>query len=289
MKTNLVTLEENALITEAIDKMEQYGIRRIPVVRTRESAVEATGSSSQRVVGVLSLDDLTAAGAIEPVRLARIIQRQLHVTPLDQAGRTVRYIHTRDGKYHAITSRNTLDGPRTRAHTEQTLVRFYKEISRDSGIPQNKVHEATEAVLGALLRRIPWGAASHLIAQLPRTLQEEMYRMPAGPDRAVTVETLLSTFSRMLNITDAESDRLVRKYIHALSDYLSRDSILHLARQLPFEFRHYFPVELQRESGESEFVLLPPQTESMEIEGLNEPVRAGHPEEGERKSPVKTA
>jgi uncharacterized protein (DUF2267 family) len=208
---------------------------------------------------------------------------------LEQAGRTVRYIHTRDGRYHAITSRNTTDGPRTKAHAEQTLTRFFKEIARDSGIPVNKIHDATEAVLGAFLRRIPWGAASHLIAQLPRTLQEEMYQLPAGPDRSITVETLVSNFSRMLSVTDAESDRLVRKYIHALADYVSEDLILQLARQLPLEFRHYFPTELQRASGESEFVLLPPQTESMETESQNEPVRAGHPEDGERNPPLKTA
>ena len=287
MKTRMVTLEENALLSDALDRMEQFGIRRIPIVRTRESGVEETGSSKQRVVGVLALDDLIAASAVEAGRLARIIQRQLHLTPFEQAGRTVRYVHSRDGKYHPITTRNTLDGPRTQAHSEQTLARFYRDLSKDSGIPAAKVHEVTEHVLGSLLRRIPWSAASHFIAQLPKIIQQEFHHLPAGPDRSITVESLLPKISRSLAVTDAESDRILHKYIQAIADYVNRDLVLQLASQLPLEFRRYFPAEVETWQQATETVLLPPQTEAMvETEPQPEPVRAGHPESGTRTKPA---
>jgi CBS domain-containing protein/uncharacterized protein (DUF2267 family) len=288
MKTRIVTLDEKATVSEAIDKMEQYGIRRIPIVRRRESQFEATGSPSQRVVGIISLDDLIAANAVDSTRLARVIQRQLHITPFEQQGRTIRYVKSSDGSYHAITTQNTLEGPRTKAHVEQTWVRFQKQIGQESGIPQEKVADISNIILTAILRRVPWSVATHFMSQLPQTLQKMLHEIPAGPDRTITIESTLPKLSRLLQLTDSESDRVFHRYIHALSHYVAPDSLAQLGSQLPFEFRNYFP-PLAVRSLESETVLLPPQTEAMEEMPEREPMRAGHPEEGERTPPARTA
>ena len=289
MKTRLITLEEHSLVSDAIEKMEQYGVRRIPVIRSREGKTEETGAPSRRVVGVLSLDDLLAAGAIEPRPLAKIIQRQLHISPFEQGGRTVRYVQSRDGAFHPISTRNTIEGPKTQAHVDQTFARFLKVISKDSGIPLEGTADFSTQVLTSLLRRIPWSAATHFMAQLPRKLQMELYKIPAGPDRNMTPEVLISKISRLLNCTDAESDRILYRYLKALGNFVSIDALYQLKSQLPSEFREYFPVEKEEFEKEPEGILLPPQSESMEPASEGEPVRAGHPDEGERSPSIRTA
>jgi CBS domain-containing protein/uncharacterized protein (DUF2267 family) len=289
MKTRLVTLDEHALVSDAVDKMEQYGIRRIPVVRRREGHIEATGAPTQKVVGILSLDDLIAANAIESTRLARIIQRQLHHSFSSREGRTVRYIRARDGSYHALTTQNTLDGPKTKAHVEQTWVRFQKHISKQTGIAPDKVAESSRIILQALMRRVPWSVASHFISQLPRTLQKLLEDIPAGPDRNITIESTIPKLSRLLQLTDAETDRVFHRYVYALGDFVAIEAIHQLGNQLPIEFKKYFPPEREPYQAEAESVLLPPQTEEMEPTSELEPVRSGHPSEGERVPPARSA
>jgi CBS domain-containing protein len=65
-----ITVTEAASLGDAIALMEKHGLRRIPVL-------SAGQSGHRKCVGIVTLDDLLAAGAITPEHASRIVRSQI--------------------------------------------------------------------------------------------------------------------------------------------------------------------------------------------------------------------
>lgn len=85
MSTPLVTVNENSQLSQVIDHMVTLGIRRIPVMSTGRH------DKKEKCVGLIALDDLIAAKAIDVEKLSQIVKNQIK-------RRSLRYLKYRDRK-----------------------------------------------------------------------------------------------------------------------------------------------------------------------------------------------
>jgi CBS domain-containing protein/uncharacterized protein (DUF2267 family) len=219
MTAQPVTIEVGAPLEQAIRLMEGHGIRRVPVVR--RSADRDRAQDRERCVGLLSVDDLIAARAIEPDRLAGIVQSQVF----------------RPGNLLSREARKLRSTSRSEAHHEQTLGRFVNRIAAQSGISPLLADRLGREVLAAVVRRVHYRTAMHFISQLPHRLQQELLDLPAGPDRGVGVESLVRGVGSALGVDRAGAAAIVAAIWSAIVSVLGHGVAEHVFSQLPEDFR----------------------------------------------------
>src|SRR6185312_15081471 len=135
MTRAVVTIDERDSLNSAIELMERFGFRRVPVLN-------ADRSGNPKCVGLITLDDLIAANVIDPRRASRIVQSQ---------------IRTR----HAPYLRMHVD---TVANNEEFLDTFAKEC----GLGQEPARSVALFVMSAITRRLNYFSAVQFIIQAPK-------------------------------------------------------------------------------------------------------------------------
>lgn len=205
MTKDLVYVREGAHIDEVIELMLQFGIRRIPVLGHLEDGRE-------RCIGLVTLDDLIASREIDPDRLSRIVQSQIRTyhRPLDS--------HDQGGTFRL----------------------FIERLADKIGAGAEETVEFAKYTFGTIVRRLHYTAAVQFILQAPRELQDELFRMHAGPDRSIDAEHMITGANAHLHASDREAELALREFWSVLEDFGNRFALEHTLAQLPPDLRTIF-------------------------------------------------
>ncbi|MCC7441556.1 MAG: CBS domain-containing protein [Bdellovibrionales bacterium] len=185
-----ITITETDTVDTAVRLMEENGIRRVPVVRRLESGKE-------RCIGMVTLDDLLAEGALTTERIAGIVSHQVL----------------------KVSRRHLRRDARREARRENTLHRFYKTMISHMRIPAEGSEAAVLFLLTALVQRLPPTGAAHLISQLPGNLQEDLLNLRAGPDRAITTQSLLAELTVRYGLTQKQANQALDGFWDGLEEF----------------------------------------------------------------------
>lgn len=209
MTASPATVSEHGTVDDVVDLMKRFHVRRIPVVHTMQGGQE-------RCVGLISLDDLIVAGAIELDTLAEIVKGQ-------------------------ILARKTM--PRWRRSdvaADEKASAFVRELARIARIDEARALSLTELVSGLVVRRIHFANAAALIDRLPARLQSELMDLPAGPDSSLTGPSFLKEIVRSFDVDANGAQRLLHAFWRTVESALPDLDCADILDDLPDDLRHLF-------------------------------------------------
>lgn len=240
MSRHLITASENDGLNDIVQLMENYGVRRIPIVHTDPHAPpnlqQQELQKHQRFVGIVTLDDLLAAELVTLHHVARIVRRQFR-RKLEDLG------HAYPVSPTDVASTRTLEGKalnRSAAHQAQTLQRFYSYMSEATGLSLDLLPQVTYFIVGALITRVTLSTAMHFLVQLPELLRDPLLVLPLGPDRAVSARKLTEEMVENFQFTETYARNLLHTFIAAVGAWVSPGTLDHLRSQLPGDFHVFF-------------------------------------------------
>lgn len=209
MTESPITLSLADSVADAIEVMQQRNIRRVPLVE------------DERVVGMVTLDDLLLDEAAPLRDLAAIVQAQIaEPAPAVRGARTWQ---------------------RSAARAGATLARFLDAVQGEAGLAdREQARRGLAIVLGALVRRLTANEAKDLIAQLPSLLQPDLQALPAGPDKTITASTIEDELARELHLDPAEAVRVHAVVAGVIAGSISEGEAEDIRSQLPAELRSLF-------------------------------------------------
>ncbi len=207
MTPSPVTLDPRASHADAIRLMQDRNVRRIPLV------------DGDRIVGVVTLDDLLLDEAAPLEELAAVVESQI-----GEGGPTIS--DRLPGRRRSI------------ARAEATLAHFIAQIRHDAGLDTaEQARTALDIVLAGLVRRLTPDEASDFISQLPSLLQPQLRALPPGPDRGITRDTIEAELSAGLEVEAKRAGQLLVAIVRAVARTVSPGEMEHVRKQLPKEFQ----------------------------------------------------
>jgi uncharacterized protein (DUF2267 family) len=237
-KAHLGEIMTEAPVTVSVDDVEDRAINLMRARHVRRVPILDDG----RLTGMLTLDDLLMAGAIDLESAGQIVEVQLN-EPAPAKPPGVPY-PTRASKVRS-GERPEASG-RKQAVAKQTLALFTARLQEDLGLGDpERALLAFEVVASLLVRRVTPGEAKDFAAQLPSVLREKLLDLPAGPDVHITLESIETEMAKRLDLDRASAAALVRQVADCLSDVVDIHEVRHLVQQLPREMKRLFPLQLR--------------------------------------------
>lgn len=221
MSRQLITVRLGASVSEVVELMLQYGIRRVPVVDERRKHL-------LKFIGMVSLDDLILHELITLREASKVIGRQIG-----------------DRRLRQFTSSRA--AMRSEAHARQSSEKFYRDFSRELRLSLNISTAVFDIIMGALLRRLNYGGARHLIAQLPRNIQERLKALPVGPDRSISSIWIQDELMARFGFSEDQAFILIGTALQAIAKLTSPGLMARVFTQLPEEFKEYMRLDEQQE------------------------------------------
>jgi uncharacterized protein (DUF2267 family) len=210
MTTPVVTLAPASSQGDALRLMEQRNIRRIPLVE------------GERLVGIVTLDDLLLDEAAPLDRVAAVIQAQI-------------------GEGGVAASLRSPAARRRAARAQATYGRLLNRLRAEADLETSEEAEtALETVLGSLVRRLMPDEAKDLIAQLPSLLQPVLRAQPPGPDKGITRQTIEAELGELLDVEPPRAAHLLDVVVGAVAQFVSPGQMRDVRDQLPEELRTAF-------------------------------------------------
>jgi uncharacterized protein (DUF2267 family) len=168
MTTPVAMLAPTDSQSDAIRLMQQRNIRRIPLVE------------DERVVGIVTLDDLLLDEAAPLDQLAAVVEAQI-------------------GEGGPAASLRSPVTRRSAARAQATYGRMLNQLRAEAYLETSEQAEiALEIVLRSIVRRLMPDEAKDLIAQLPSLVQPTLRALPPGPDKSITRQTIESELRERL-------------------------------------------------------------------------------------------
>ncbi|HEY8551800.1 MAG TPA: DUF2267 domain-containing protein, partial [Vicinamibacterales bacterium] len=119
--------------------------------------------------------------------------------------------------------------------------RFLNEVRTEAGLESiERAEKAALLVLSALLRRVTPDEAMDLMAQLPMKIAAKLRDLPPGPDKSITLQTILDDLTDELGVSAAEAEGIVSAVARTLDENVSAGQMDDIRSQLPAELRHAF-------------------------------------------------
>ena len=205
METDVVTLPDSGTISEAIQIMKSYGIRRVPIINE-------TKRHQKKCVGIVTLDDLIAGQFINSLDLSEIVKSQIR----------------RRKVFEAISSKHN------GSHL-QTYNRFIGQFTEAFQLSKKQTEEIVMYLLGILVQRLHYTGGTHFISQLPKHIQEPLFDLPAGPNRSITDQTILQGVKLRSGLNKGASEVLIQTFWKTLKSVLGEGETTHVLHQLPTE------------------------------------------------------
>jgi CBS domain-containing protein/uncharacterized protein (DUF2267 family) len=210
MTTPVATLSPADNQSDAIRLMQERNVRRIPLVE------------GERLVGIVTLDDLLLDEAAPLDQLAAIVETQI-------------------GEGGPAASLRSPAMQRRAARAEATLGRMLNQLRTDAGLETvEEAATALDVVLNSLVRRLTPGEAKDLIAQLPSLLQPKLSALPPGPDRLITRESIETELAQRLGVDPSRAAQLLAAVGATVAQSVSAGQIKDVQGQLPEELRGVF-------------------------------------------------
>ena len=202
MTTPVATLAPADSQDDALRLMQQRNIRRIPLVE------------GGRLVGIVTLDDLLLDEAAPLERVAAVVQGQI-----GEGGRPPR------------SGRRPHGGA---ARAQATYGRLLNRLRAEADLETSEQAEmALEVVLGSLVRRLTPDEAKDLIAQLPSLLQPTLRRLPPGPDKLITRQTIETELGERLDVESPRAAHLLDVVVGTIAQIVSPGQMQDVRDQLP--------------------------------------------------------
>jgi len=225
MSEGVISCDIGADISEVVRLMRDEGVRRIAI------------TENERLVGLVTLDDLVVDGSVGIEDLRSIVSAQLEVeAPHKPAGT----LHPEAGaKLQAAGRARAL--MRAQARAEATYYRVVTAVADAAGLDRDRAERAL--LLGAcmLCRRLVPQEAEDLIAQLPSMLQPRLEKCLDGPDRAVTADAIRDELARSLGLDREQATITMKSVFKTIGETVSAGQIEEVRGQLPEEMKHLFP------------------------------------------------
>lgn len=210
MSSPPITLTPADSRTEAVRLMKRYNIRRIPLV------------DGERVVGIVTLDDLLLDEAAPLEELASIVEAQL-------------------GEGGPADSSRLPAQQRKQARATASFRRFLNAVRDGAALEDlDRAETALLVVLRSLLRRLTPEEARHLLAQLPSVLHEELRTVPPGPDKSITLETMEEELAKRLDVDRSRAATLLAQIGSTIATSVSPGEMEDVRNQLPASMRSIF-------------------------------------------------
>jgi len=209
MTSPIVTLSPTDNQSDAIRLMQQRNIRRIPLVE------------AERIVGIVTLDDLLLDEAAPLEQLAAIVEAQIG----DGGPAPLRSPMARRGAARAqATYGRMLNALRDHAELETS----------------ERAEMALEIVVGSIVRRLPPNEAKNFMAQLPSLLQQTLRELPPGPDKSITRQTIEAELSERLGADKTHAWQIGTAVGDIVAESVSCGQMEDLHGQLPDGLRGIF-------------------------------------------------
>jgi len=206
------TLSPRDSYADTIRVMQTRNVRRIPLVE------------DQRVVGMVTLDDLLLDEVAPLEELAAIVQAQIgEGGPADSERSPVRR--------------------RSLARAEATLARLINKV-RDDARLENRADARTaiDVVLGLLVRRLTAAEAKHLIAELPSLLQASLHGWEASPDKSITEDVIVTELATRLHLGPGRALEVLTAVAGTVAQAISPGQLEDVRGQLPPQLATLFSV-----------------------------------------------
>lgn len=212
-----VTLRPTDTHDDAIRLMQERNVRRIPLVE------------GDRLVGVVTLDDLLLDEAAPLEELAAIVHAQI-------------------GEGGPVDSDRLPAKRRSLARAEATYARLVRQVREATGLDDNEqARTALEVVLVHLVQRLTMTEARHFIAQLPSLLHARLRAVPPGPDRSVTRDSIEGALAAQLNVDAKRAGQVLVAIVQTIAGMVSPGEIDDVRNQLPKELQAVFTAEATAE------------------------------------------
>lgn len=210
MTPSPVTLTPADGIADAIAVMQERNVRRIPLVE------------GDRLVGMVTLDDLLLDEAAPLDELAAIVQAQIADGGPARMSRKPRH-------------------RRSLARSEATLARFLAAVHEETGLEDPaQSRAALDVVLAAVLRRLIPQEARDLVAQLPSLLQPALRALPPGPDKGITESSVQAELGAVLNVDRPTAAQVLAAVAGVIAGSVSEGQAGDVRSQLPKGLRDVF-------------------------------------------------
>ncbi|KAA1261994.1 CBS domain protein [Rubripirellula obstinata] len=195
---------------DAIRMMQQRNIRRIPLVE------------DDRIVGIVTLDDLLLdeAGPLE--QLAEVIETQI-----GDGGPA-------EGRRSPLTRRSE-------ARAKSTYGRFRNQLREAAELETSQqADQALQIVLGSIVRRLPPGESENFISQLPWLLHRPLGELSTGPDKTITDHAIELELMDELGVNESHAWRIMESVAAIIEQTVSPGQMDDLQGQLPKGLRELF-------------------------------------------------
>jgi uncharacterized protein (DUF2267 family) len=223
MTTNVASLPLEGTLQQAIECMLTYHVRRVPIVQ------------DERVIGLVTLDDLLLSGEVEPQAIARIVREQLSEPSRSKPANALHPMRT------PAEDRSDEREARHLSRSGRTLHDFSMHLRDALGIDDPyRALTAFEVVATALVERLTPDEARDFVAQLPSILRDRLMDLPRGPDRAVTRESLETDMAMRLDLDPESAAALVRRVAVTMEDFVSEPEVDQVISQLPRAMKELF-------------------------------------------------
>ncbi len=206
MEGDVVYLSSSGTVEEAVDKMKEYGIRRLPIIEKQ--------GKKDRCIGVVTLDDLLAGQHIGSSDISQIVRAQI-MRKKRIRKMSVVLSQKENGKYNLFIAR----------------------LAKRLNLSNVKTRDLTFFILSSIVKRLHYTGGAHLISQLPKKLQIELLDLPAGPDRRIGERTIVQGTSIRTETSLKEARRLVAAFWSELCVLIGEGETNHVIRQLPQQMR----------------------------------------------------
>ncbi len=209
MTTSPATLTLEDTVDDAIRLMHERNVRRIPLVE------------NERIVGMVTLDDLLLDEVASQKAVAAIVQSQIG----------------EGGPYLARSPAHR----RGIARAQATLTRFLAEIRDEAGFEDlERARIAVDIVLSSLVRRLIPQEARDLIAQLPSLLQRQLRSLPPGPDKSINEKSIQAELCEHLGVKTPAGAQILAAVAGVIAGCISAGQAEDVRRQLPAGLRRIF-------------------------------------------------
>lgn len=223
MSEDVITCEIGVDLDEVVRLMQEYGIRRIPLVEVGRPA------------GFITFDDLVVDGSASYDMLRNIVIAHLEVeAPQKPAG----MLHPSAGPTAQARTRALM---RAKARAEATYSRMVQAVADATRFDRDRSERALFVASCMLCRRLTPDEARDLIAQLPSMLQPQLDQCVGGPDRSVTTQAIVDELSRSLGVTAESASESLRAVCKVIAENVSSGQIKEVRGQLPEEMKTLFP------------------------------------------------
>jgi CBS domain-containing protein/uncharacterized protein (DUF2267 family) len=228
MSEEVLVCDIGSDLAHVVKLMQEHGVRRIPI------------TEGGRAVGLITLDDLVAEGAVAPEAVRAVVTAQLEAeAPHKPAG----LLHPEGaGRKERRAAGRSRALARAKARAQATYDKLVKAVADAGKLDRVRAERALTVGVCMLCRRLSPEEAHQLVAQLPSLLQPGLDQCLDGPDRSVTINAIEQELASVLGV-DAKSARLALQAVtKAIAASVTAGEIAEMRGQLPEDMRKLFPL-----------------------------------------------